>query len=211
MQLIQAWHSTLNAPIFHLQTRSLIFICFDLFCFDSIQIFREIASLSFQVSWGDQFLTEVKKFLDSGIFRSGLSNFQLGVWFPFDAFQFIQESWILYQISCVIFFENVDFISFFRNSQLELLTTYMTDFRHCQTQNILNFFNDSLSLMLAHSESTRLLPKLQNNRPLVIRPLCPILPFFIFSFFFVSLSACYDDVSRHELCLFTPTKKLDRS
>ena len=48
----------------------LIFICLD-----SIQILREIASLSFQVSWGDQFLTEVKKVLGSVIFRSGLSNF----------------------------------------------------------------------------------------------------------------------------------------
>ena len=47
-----------------------VFICFEL-----IQIFWEIASLSFQVSWGDQFLTEVKKILNYGIFRSGLSNF----------------------------------------------------------------------------------------------------------------------------------------
>ena len=64
---------------------------FVMVCFDLIQIFREIASLSFQVSWGDQFLTEVKKILDSGIFRLGLSNFQIGVWFPFDAFQFNLE------------------------------------------------------------------------------------------------------------------------
>ena len=39
---------------------------FDLF--DLIQIFREIASLNFQVSWGHQFLTEVKQILDFGIF-----------------------------------------------------------------------------------------------------------------------------------------------
>ena len=57
-------------------------------CFDSGQIFKEFASLSFQVSWWHQFLTEVKKFLDSAIFRLGLSNFQIGAWFPFDAFQF---------------------------------------------------------------------------------------------------------------------------
>ena len=37
---------------------SLIFICFD-----SIQIFREINSMSFQVSLGHQFLTKVKQFL----------------------------------------------------------------------------------------------------------------------------------------------------
>ena len=43
------------------------------------------------MSWGDQFLTEIKKILDSGIFRLGISNFQLGVWFPFDAFQFSRE------------------------------------------------------------------------------------------------------------------------
>ena len=33
-----------------------------LICFDSIQIFGEIASLSFQISWGHHFLTEVKVF-----------------------------------------------------------------------------------------------------------------------------------------------------
>ena len=49
-----------------------------------IQIFGEIASLIFQVSWGHQFLTEVKKSLDLGIFRLGLSNFWLGACFPFD-------------------------------------------------------------------------------------------------------------------------------
>ena len=41
------------------------------------------------MSWGHQFLTEVKKNLDSGIFQLGLSNFWIGAWFPFDAFQFI--------------------------------------------------------------------------------------------------------------------------
>ena len=62
---------------------------YSLICFESIQIFREIASFSFQVSWGHQFLTEVKKFFDLGIFRLGLSNFWIGTWFPFDVFQFI--------------------------------------------------------------------------------------------------------------------------
>ena len=42
---------------------SLIFICFD-----SIQIFREINSMSFQVSLGHHFLTEVKQFLHFCIF-----------------------------------------------------------------------------------------------------------------------------------------------
>ena len=41
------------------------------------------------MSWGHQFLTEVKKFLDFGIFWLGLSNFWIGAWFPFDVFQFI--------------------------------------------------------------------------------------------------------------------------
>ena len=64
-------------------------IDFDLFwfvliCFDSIQIFKEIASLSFQVSWGQQFLTEVKKIQVLGIFWLGLSNFGWFAWFPFD-------------------------------------------------------------------------------------------------------------------------------
>ena len=66
---------------------SLIFISFD-----SIQIFRGINSLSFQVSWGLQFLTEVKHFLDFGIFRLGLSNFWIGSLFPFDVFQLTQQS-----------------------------------------------------------------------------------------------------------------------
>ena len=33
-------------------------------------------------------LTEVKKFLDLGIFQLGLSNFWIGTWFPIDVFQF---------------------------------------------------------------------------------------------------------------------------
>ena len=61
---------------------SLIFICFD-----SSQIFLDIASLNFQVSWGHQFLTEVKQILDFGIFWLGLSNFWVGASFPFDIFQ----------------------------------------------------------------------------------------------------------------------------
>ena len=48
------------------------------------QIFEEIASLSFQVSWTHQFLTKVKTNLDSEIFPLGLSNFGWGAWFPFD-------------------------------------------------------------------------------------------------------------------------------
>ena len=62
---------------------------FPFICFDSIKIFGEMASLSFQVSWGHQFLTEVKNFLDFGIFRLDLSDFWIGPWFPFDVFQFI--------------------------------------------------------------------------------------------------------------------------
>ena len=43
---------------------SLIFICFD-----SIKIFGGIASLGFQVSWGHQFLTKVKKNYIVGFFE----------------------------------------------------------------------------------------------------------------------------------------------
>ena len=56
-------------------------------CFDSIQIFKEIASLSFQVSWTHQFLTDFKKILDFVFFPLGL--FGLGAWFPFDKGQSI--------------------------------------------------------------------------------------------------------------------------
>ena len=56
-------------------------------CFDLVQIFGEIASFSFQVRRGHQFLTEVKTILDFGIFQIGLSNFWIGAWFPFDVFQ----------------------------------------------------------------------------------------------------------------------------
>ena len=72
---------------------------FVLICFDLIQIFRDIASLSFQVSWGHQFLIEVKKFLGFGIFQLGLSNFWIGAWFPFDVFE-------LFNISLMSLFQN---------------------------------------------------------------------------------------------------------
>ena len=59
-------------------------LIFIFICFDSSQILEEIASLSFQVSWTHQFLTEVKKILYFRIFLLGLSNFGWSAWFPFD-------------------------------------------------------------------------------------------------------------------------------
>ena len=53
------------------------------------QIFEEMASLSFQVSWPYQFLTDFKKILDFAFFPLGLSNFGWGAWFPFDEGQSI--------------------------------------------------------------------------------------------------------------------------
>ena len=41
--------------------------------------------------WGDQFLTEVQKILDSEIFPLGLSIFRSGARFPFDKGQSIQD------------------------------------------------------------------------------------------------------------------------
>ena len=41
----------------------------NLICFDSSQIFEEITSLSFQVSWMHQLLTEVKKKWILGFFH----------------------------------------------------------------------------------------------------------------------------------------------
>ena len=64
----------------------MIFICYDL-----IQIFGQIASFNFQVSWGHQLLTEIKRILDFGIFLLGLSDFWIGAWFSFDVFQFNQQ------------------------------------------------------------------------------------------------------------------------
>ena len=55
-----------------------------LICFDSIQIFEEIALLIFQVSWPHQFLTNTKKKLDFVFFPLGLSNFGWAACFPFD-------------------------------------------------------------------------------------------------------------------------------
>ena len=43
------------------------------------------------MSWGDQFLTEVKKILDLGKFPLGLSNFWVGALFPFDKGQSIPQ------------------------------------------------------------------------------------------------------------------------
>ena len=59
-------------------------LIFVLICFDLIQIFEEIASLSFQVCWMHQFLTEVKNYLDFGILRLGLSTFGVAACFRFD-------------------------------------------------------------------------------------------------------------------------------
>ena len=88
---LDPWLGTLfirlvNLEFARVQLTSNLF-SFALICFDSSQIFEEIASLSFQVSWTHQFLTEVKKNLDFGIFRLGLSNFWIGTWFPFNVFQ----------------------------------------------------------------------------------------------------------------------------
>ena len=43
------------------------------------------------MSWGHQFLTEVKKNLDFGIFQLGLSNFWIGAWFPFDVLRLNEQ------------------------------------------------------------------------------------------------------------------------
>ena len=51
------------------------------------------------MSWGHQFLIEVKKFLGFGIFQLGLSNFWRGAWFPFDVFE-------LFNISLMSLFQN---------------------------------------------------------------------------------------------------------
>ena len=69
--------TTKNVIDFHL-------LWFILICFVSSQIFEEITSLSFQVSWTHQFLTEVKKILDFVFLPLGLSNFRWGAWFPFN-------------------------------------------------------------------------------------------------------------------------------
>ena len=52
-----------------------LFNLFVLICFDSIQILEEIASLSLQVSWPHQFLTDFKKIQDFVFFPLSLSNF----------------------------------------------------------------------------------------------------------------------------------------
>ena len=81
----------------------LIFICFD-----SIQIFQEIASLSFQVSWRHQFLTDLKKDLDFVFFPLGLSSFWVGAWFPFDEGQFIGD--VLFVYICATLRQNIQIL-----------------------------------------------------------------------------------------------------
>ena len=59
-------------------------IGFLLFLFDLIQIFKEIASLSFQVSCPHQPLTNFKTKLNFEFFLLSLSIFGVAAWFPFD-------------------------------------------------------------------------------------------------------------------------------
>ena len=63
-----------------------------------IQIFEEIALLSFQVSCPHQFLTDLKKILDFVFFPSGLSIFGVAAWFTFDKGQsnMYVMLWIVY-------------------------------------------------------------------------------------------------------------------
>ena len=67
-------------------------------CFDSIQIFGEIASLSFSSQLGAP-IFDRGKLLDFGIFGLGLSNFLVGTWFPFDIFQANQKRNLIELIS----------------------------------------------------------------------------------------------------------------
>ena len=68
-------------------------IDFDLFWF--ISNIQRICFIELSSELGHQFLTEVKKISDSGIFWLGLLNFWIGAWFPFDVFQFIVQYMIL--------------------------------------------------------------------------------------------------------------------
>ena len=68
-------------------------IDFHLFWFDSNLCRNRFIELSSELG-GTNSWPRSKFFLDLGIFWLGLSNFWIGAWFPFDAFQFSKKLYI---------------------------------------------------------------------------------------------------------------------
>ena len=76
---------------------SLIFICFDLFLFESNLRRNHLFELSSELD--APILDRAKKNLDSEIFPLGLSNFGRGAWFPFHKGQSILHTHVMNPLS----------------------------------------------------------------------------------------------------------------